>query len=275
MRLDYKHKKWDRQVKQDIKVWDQMGGFAPLRYIEGKTEATKKKLSKERDYQTFYYMYSSEYDAASESVYLRDIGSQQVFTFTYLSGRAAIMERMFAVLYKKNGKEVWNEEAAAKQFNDAIFKMIAVNQPLPKCIDNVENIYVQLLNGNIQNVEKLLLEDNYNLDNLFGTRLDENRCRDIQAIIQRDEKALKEQLINRIKEDRREPIDYFRIIDIYSVGMIKLARRYEMDIDIDVIEIPKMFVGENQYSIDKSKEELPFFEEAVADLQKSGIEFDA
>ena len=50
-----------------------MGGFAPLKYIEGEMEAEKKKLSKERDYQTFYYMYSSEYDAVSESAYLRDM----------------------------------------------------------------------------------------------------------------------------------------------------------------------------------------------------------
>ena len=54
-------------------MWDQMGGFAPLKYIEGEMEAEKKKSSKERDYQTFYYMYSSEYDAVSESAYLRDM----------------------------------------------------------------------------------------------------------------------------------------------------------------------------------------------------------
>ena len=93
-------------------------------------------------------------------------------------------------------------------------------------------------------------------------------------ILQGDEVSLKKRLIQRIKEDRKEPVDYFEIIDIYSTAMIKLAQKYGMDINIDVIEIPKLFFNQECCKIDISKIEVPFFEEALTVLKENGILWD-
>jgi len=280
MELIYKHKKWDKQLRASEKVWNQSGGLDAWTINDLKYYMADWRIKQgtEKDYQRFYSCYSLTYQLAAEDYYLKDTKDARSLIYTYISGRAALLERMFAVLCIREGKEIYEEEEgdSLDTFNQGIYQMIALGQPLPKCIQNINNVYVHLLNGNVQEAERILdsQEDGEEPEDLFGTIIVEQERMDIQAIIKRDEKALKNQLIERIKEDRKEPIDYFRIIDYYSTAFIKLAYRYGMNIDIDVIEIPKQFLNDEGAHIGKAEAKVPLFDEAVSVLKEKGIVFE-
>ncbi len=76
----------------------------------------------------------------------------------------------------------------------------------------------------------------------------------IQAMTEKDEKTLNNQLVQHIKNERKWPVGYSIFVDAYSIAYIKLARLNNMNCGLDVIEVPKMF-----------------FDDAVEQLEKSGI----
>lgn len=276
MELVYKHKKWDKQLQADERICKELGGVPSINNLNGLIEEQQLKDSVERNYQMFYSASGTFYASIARNYYLRDIKDLQSLYSVYLSGRSTILERLFATFYTNQGRKIFEEQRGIERFDHCILQMIAIGQPLPKCIQGIDNIYIQLLNKNVDGVKRHFenKKDREKLRNLYGNQISETGCLDIQMILQGDQAALRKRLIQRIKEDRKEPIDYFEIIDIYSTALIKLARIYGMDIDIDVIEIPKLFFNEECCKIDKSKIEVPFFEEALVVLKDNGILWD-
>ena len=55
----------------------------------------------ERNYQLFFSCCSVYCDSIASNYYLRDTENRQSIYYTYLSGRSAILERLFASLYAK------------------------------------------------------------------------------------------------------------------------------------------------------------------------------
>lgn len=93
----------------------------------------------------------------------------------------------------------------------------------------------------------------------------------IQAMTEKDEKTLNNQLVQHIKNERKWPVGYSIFVDAYSIAYIKLARLSNMNCGLDVIEVPKMFFDDAACKIDISEIKLPFFDDAVEQLEKSGI----
>lgn len=276
MDLVYKPKKWDKQLQVNEKIWKELGGFVSLDNLRAAINEQQLKTPMERNYQLFFSCCSVYCDSIASNYYLRDAEDRQSLYYTYLSGRSAILERLFAGLYIKKGRKIFDAQEGIEEFDYHVLQTIAIGQPFPKCVQGIDNIYIQLLNKDVHSVKKYLKsrKDKVDLDNLFGNYISETECKDIQMILQGDKVSLRNRLIQRIKEDRKEPIDYFNILDIYSTAMIKLARNYGMDIDIDVIEIPKLFFDEEHCKIDQSIIEVPFFEEALEVLKENGISWD-
>ncbi|MBP3604094.1 MAG: hypothetical protein J6J79_08105 [Lachnospiraceae bacterium] len=276
MELVYKHKKWDKQLQIDEKMWKELGGFSSVNNLNGVIKVQQLKTPVDRNYQLLYSACSIFYASTAKSYYLRNTEDLQSLYYTYLSSRSAILERLFASLYIRKGRKIFDAQDGIDQFDYHILQTIAIGQPLPKCIQGIDNIYIQLLNKDVQNVEKYLKsrEDKAGSENIFGNKLSEIECKDIQMILQGDKVSLRNRLIQRIKEYRKEPIDYFEIIDIYATAMLKLARKYGMDIDIDVIEIPKLFFDKERCKINQAEIEVPFFEDALEVLKENGISWD-
>lgn len=276
MELVYKHKKWDKQLQADEKIWKELGGFVALDNLRAAIQEQQLKTPMERNYQLFFSCCSVYCDSIARNYYLCDTEDRQSLYYTYLSGRSAILERLFASLYTKKGRKIFDAQAGIEEFDYHVLQTIAIGQPFPKCVQGIDNIYIQLLNKDVHRVEKHLKssKDKVDSENFFGNHISEIKCKDIQMILQGDKVSLRNRLIQRIKEDRKEPIDYFNIIDIYSTAVIKLARNYGMDMDIDVIEIPKLFFDEKRCTIDKTRIEVPFYEEAIAVLKENGIFWD-
>jgi len=276
MKLVYRPKKWDKQLQVDKQIWKELGGFVSLKNLKSAIKKEQLKIPKERNYQSFFSCCSLYCNSIASAYYLCDTEDLRSLYYTYLSGKSAILERQFASLYVKKGREIFEAKRGMEVFDYHILQMIAIGQPLPKCVQQIDNIYIQLLNKDIDSVDKYIQsrKDKIDSGNFWGNDVSEDECMDIEMILKGDKVSLRNGLMQGIKEDRKEPIDYFNIIDIYSTAMIKLARKYGMDIDIDVIEIPKLFFDEKCCNIDKSKIEVPFYEEALAVLKENGILWD-
>ena len=93
----------------------------------------------------------------------------------------------------------------------------------------------------------------------------------VQAMVEKDEKALNNQLVQRIRNERKWPVGYSIFVDAYSIAYIKLARLNNMNCELDVIEVPKMFFDDAACKIDISEIKLPFFDDALEQLKKLGI----
>lgn len=233
-------------------------------------------LPSKRNYHAFYSKLHLSYKILARECYLQNNEDEQCIKYTYLSGMAGIIANVFDTfesLRERNETDVVN---SVEDFSSAVRQLYALNQPLPKCIQNMDHIYVQLFQGNFEKVNDLLQKVNteYDPQKPYEFWISKGELEFIQSILKGDEKALQKALIKHIKEYRKEPLGYSTFIDIYSVSFIKLANKYGMKCDIDIIEIPKMFFDERLCTINKENVKLPFWDEAIAELKKCGIEWD-
>lgn len=79
------------------------------------------------------------------------------------------------------------------------------------------------------------------------------------AILQKDEKKFNYELLKRIRKLRNNPVGYSTYVDLVSISLIKLAKKYGLNYTFDVIEIPVGFFSDN-LEIDRSKYKLPDIE---------------
>lgn len=120
-----------------------------------------------------------------------------------------------------------------------------------KEIDNFiykENIIYQLAKGNFNKCKEKSLSNKI-LDNEINNI--------ILSIVEFNSKQLNNSLIQRINSIRRLPIDYLIPIDIWSIALIKIAKKYGLNYNLNVIEIPNEMI-ENTIIINKDKWKLPF-----------------
>lgn len=93
----------------------------------------------------------------------------------------------------------------------------------------------------------------------------------VQAMTEKNEKLLTDQLIQRVKAYRKQPVGYSTFVDAYSIAYIKLAHMNNMSCNLNIIEIPEMFFDDAVCKIDTSEIKLPFFDDALEQLKKSGF----
>lgn len=276
MKLTYKSPKWDKELKNKEKVWKQLKGIPALINLERRLE--RMKACDQQNYCSFYFNVHLSYEIAARDVYLSgNRGIKCSIAYTYLSGMAAIMGKLFDTSELKSQRHVTNAESIVCAFDLGLLQMIACNQAFPKTIEGMEHIYIHLFNQNEEKVKELLdsLEGEFNPKKPDNMWLGEGEKLRIEAILNRDEKKLQELLMKMIMEYRKEPVGYSQILDIYSIAFIKLAKRYGMEIKINVIEIPEQFFDDEICKEAIAKAELPFFDKALVALEERGIFFEA
>lgn len=275
LKLDYQSPKWGKEYKNKEKALKQFDGQpAALINLQRSIIRNKEKISSQRNYQMFYSNAYLSYKIAADMYYLMNNDDAQSINYMYLSSAAGILAKLFDTPEAQKNRHITDAQNAIIDFDFAVLQMFATDQPLPKCVQNMDHIYVQLLSGNFEKVNALFQQ--------LGTEFDpskpdkpwasERTRTNVQTVIKKDEKSLRESLIARIKEYRKAPVGYSTFIDIYSIAFIKLAKQYGMNCEIDVIEIPKIFFAEERCKIDQTVK-LPFFDEATAALKEYGIEY--
>lgn len=274
--LVYQPATWEKEQKRYLKVLKQVGGEdCALRNLQSLIER-KKEFPESRNYATMYTNFHLSYRILAGKLYLRDSADQKCITYTYLSGMSAILAYLFYMLNPPKDLDENDKRNVPFDFILGVLQLYAVNQPLPACIRRIDNPYIQLLMGDED--DTAAPSDGPNLqpdpEGPYCFKIGERGQAIIQAVRERDGKALKELLVQRIRQYRRGPLGYAEYVDIYSIAFIKLAHKLNMDCDINIIEIPSFFFDDAICRIDPAETQVPFFEDAKAALKQYGLDFE-
>lgn len=273
--LDYQSPKWEKEQKKELQLFRKAKGQDITLNNLQRILKEEEEYPDLRDYGELYSNLHLKYRIIAGATYLRDPTDKQCIKYTYLSGISSIFAYLFHGNRSSEKQNDTDRQNAVLDFTLGVLQLYAVNQPLPLCIHLIDNPYIQLLLWHTDIATSLLnnADSKFNPSKPHKLWISELEKEIIQSIIQKDEDTLKKTLITRIRKYRKWPVGYSTFIDVFSIALIKLARQYGMNCEIDVIEIPKFFFDEEVCSIDTENVKLPFFEDAVEELKKMGIDW--
>lgn len=253
MKLDYKGKKWDKEMKKlhDYKKYYGEG------YLKNVNAVTNKFYKSEiKDYAWLYGCLDSNFQEIS-FIYFQENNFQKVIETTFLSARAMLI---FKKIYEKGIKTQFvNVDSKLSELEYAICKLIAVDCFEMVSEDCEESIMGNLFIGNMNKAKKLVgqipdggleKEDVYYRTPFFIKTL-------YQAIIDKNEEKFNDELYLRVKKYRKNAVGYSTIIDYISIALIKVARKIGIESNLHIIEVPDFFFEPININ-EIIKQELPF-----------------
>ena len=273
-KLAYQSSKWEKERQNNEKRYiADKGKFVAQASMESLIKRGLAQSADSRDYVRYYSSFSLKYKILAGRTYLRNNSDSQVIHYTYLSGMAAIFAYLFDIAHPAVNRDKTDQENMVKNFSYGLLQLFAVQNYLPQCLSSLEHPYVQMLLGNFEKAVELLPTtlSEYDAAQPYAVLMSDAERLTVQAIAEKDEKALNNQLVQHIKNERKWPVGYSVFVDAYSIAYIKLARLNNMNCGLDVIEVPKMFFDDAACKIDISEIKLPFFDDAVEQLKKSGV----
>lgn len=265
-KLAYQSSKWEKERQNNEKCYKECNGkYAAQTNMESVIKRGLAKSADSRDYVRYYSLFSLSYKILAGRTYLRNNSDSQVIHYTYLSGMAAIFAYLFDIAHPAVNRDKTDQENMVKNFSYGLLQLFAVQNYLPQCLSSLEHPYVQMLFGNFEKAVELLPTtlSEYDAAQPYAVLMSDAERLTVQAIAEKDEKALNNQLVQHIKNERKWPVGYSVFVDAYSIAYIKLARLNNMNCGLDVIEVPKMFFDDAACKIDISEIKLPFFDNAV------------
>lgn len=273
-KLAYQSSKWEKERQNNEKRYiADKGKFVAQASMESLIKRGLAQSADSRDYVRYYSSFSLKYKILAGRTYLRNNSDSQVIHYTYLSGMAAIFAYLFDIAHPAVNRDKTDQENMVKNFSYGLLQLFAVQNYLPQCLSSLEHPYVQMLLGNFEKAVELLPTtlSEYDAAQPYAVLMSDAERLTVQAMTEKDEKALNNQLVQHIKNERKWPVGYSVFVDAYSIAYIKLARLNNMNCGLDVIEVPKMFFDDAACKIDISEIKLPFFDDAVEQLKKSGV----
>lgn len=269
MKLDYKGKKWDKEVANFQKFKKSVNGEL------NKTELYHISVFEKsgcKDYLTLYSLLSGCYDLMAGYCYMDSIESDELVKYEYLSGNAFFLTKILFVKGVRSGNENRDkitENIIIRDLDSALFRMIAVDEAeSPLTQSEKENLIMLMYNKEYDKAKEIL-------DQITDSPDDSKEVYYVaseflkpiyMAIINNDEKAFNEELAKRIKKYRKNMVGYSTIIDVTSVALIKIAARSGIACTVDTIEIPKQFFGKD-LTVLKSDCKLPYYDEFLKGQQ--------
>lgn len=260
MKLEYKGKKWDKEVARIQKYLKEIKGV----FNNNELFTINKFLNSQgKDYLRLYNSLSLNYERMASHHYLIDLTSHDVIKYTYFSGYAMLITKCLYEAGVRTEHKVIVENNIKDGMDYALFQLIAV--------DEIENPYIKILDNDLI---MLMYYQKYEQARLVLSQLpdDPDESSEVyyvspkflkkmyMAIIEHDEKSFNEELAKRIKKYRRNMVGYSTIIDVVSIALIKMAEREGIHCTVNVIEIPEQFF-DGTCKIDKDKDKLPFYDE--------------
>lgn len=237
MKLEYKSKKWDKEIKQ-LKEYSSSLNNDYLNNI--KSIITKFDKKEKKDYCWLYGCLSLEYETIAHR-YFADENMGEVLSYTYLSAVALLTLKK---LYENHVETHYrNIDNRLSNIEYAVCKLISVDccEVVRTCCS--DTIMGSLLAGDVKKASHFLdhladqgepSEDIYYNAPIFLKPI-------YTALLEKDEKAFVDAIANRVKKYRKNMIGYSTIIDYTSIALIKLAAKYEINCTVDIVEIPQLF----------------------------------
>lgn len=257
-KLDYKSKKWDKDLKKLEDFVSKYGEFAEIHNLRVLGDSAI--LQNKRIYFNFLEHCVLTYHNIAGNYYIMNNLDYRAVDYTYLSGLCGIMA-------DKNGEIKDDNKYVFKQISEiefALYEMIAINQAEKDFFKDKDSVIYNIFCGDYEKAEYLLqsvtMDDSTEEGSLYDTI--EHLKAIYMAIIARDEELFNEELAKRIRKYRKNMVGYFPRIDVISVALIKMAQKAGINYNLNVIEIPEIFIDES-YQIDKDKMKPPFYDEAM------------
>ena len=272
-KLAYQSSKWEKERQNNEKRYiANKGKFAAQTNMEGVIKRGLAKPADCRDYASYYSSFSLSYKILAGRTYLRNNSDSQVIRYTYLSGMAAIFAYLFDIVRPAVNRDKTDQVNMVRDFSYGLLQLFSVQNNIPQCLSSLEHPYVQMLLGNFEKAVELLPSTvtEYDAAYPYAVLMSDEACLTVQAMAEKDEKALNNRLVQHIKNERKWPVGYSVFVDAYSIAYLKLARLNHMACELDVIEVPKMFFDDAVCKIDTSETKLPFFDDALEQLKKLG-----
>ncbi len=274
-KLVYQPPKWEKELKKDLQLFRQSKGKDITLSNLQKILKEEEEFPSMRNYGDLYANLQLKYRILAGSSYLRDNSNVQVIQYTYLSGMASIFAYLFCIADPHSKRNITEQINMILDFAYGLLQLFAVQGVLPQCLAYMDHPYVQLLLGNFEKAVELLASVNsaYDAANPQTILMSDMEVSAIRAVADKDEKALARLLTQHVKKYRKQPVGYSTFVDAYSIAYIKLMQQHGMNCSLDIIEIPTMFFDEVICKIDPTEVSLPFYEDAVEQLKKTGIEW--
>lgn len=258
-KLDYKSKKWDKELKNLEEVMKSTNGtFVEFNNINALGDFNI--LPDQRKYLGYLSSCVQNYYLIACDYYIMDNLDYRSIDYIYLSGISGI-------LADRLGKVADQNKYQYKRISEtelSLYELIATDEIEIDFFKDKDSVIYHVYYGNYDKAESLLqsieMDDSIEEGCLYDTI--EYLKVIYMAIIARNEELFNDELAKRIRKYRKNMVGYTTIIDVISIALIKMARKAEINYHLDVIEIPKIFF-DNKYQIDKDKVKPQFYEEAL------------
>lgn len=252
MKIEFKSKKWEKEIKslKEAKKILKCNYYNNIKYVyERFLQSTPP------DYLYLYGCFVGDFEIVARTYFVDD-NEHKVIDNTFLSVHA-----FFCFKEKLPEREFSKYVAIENTLSDyeyTVCKAIAINQLdyfANKCEDS---IMANLFYGNEEIARQLIdripddgdkQEAIYYISPIFLKQI-------YQAIIEKDAESFNKYMIQRIKKYRKNMVGYSTIIDYTSIALFKVAQKYGINKEIDVVEVPTYFWDDIQIS-EKIKDVLP------------------
>lgn len=256
MKLAYKSKKWNKEISELNNAKKMYNGdyeisVKSLIYNFSETDF--------KDYCWFYGCLDINYGIVARTYFL-DNDNKNVINNIYLSALSLLFLKR---LYDNGVRTEYNNiQISLTGFEYAVCKLISVDCGEIMINFCNDSIVANLLLGNEIEAKVLVDELSDDSDSISSVYYNEPIFLKAiyKSILDRDENAFNENLAQRIKKYRKNMVGYSTIIDYTSIALIKVAKKYGLNCNINVIEIPDFFF-EPINTEELLKLQLPFYDE--------------
>lgn len=252
MKIDFKSKKWDKEMKRLLDAND----FMKNNYYNNIEGVYKRFLQTEpKDYIYLYGCLVNGFEIVSRC-YFVDGNMEKVINNTYLSAKSFLS---FKEKVENNENTTFTAiKDIMSNYEYTVCKLIAIEE-IDLLNENLDDSIMKNLFYGDEKVARELIDkipeggddlvSVYYNDTIFLKNI-------YNSILERDDKKFHNYIIQRIKKYRKNMVGYSTIIDYTSIALFKIAKKYGINKQIDVVEIPKCF-WENIQVDTKIKNVLP------------------
>lgn len=237
MKMDFKSKKWDKEMKRLLDAKE----IFEDNYYYNVEEVYKSFLQTEpRDYIYLYGCLVDEFEIIS-GFYFRDGNMDKVISNAYLSAKSFLC---FKEEMKKNKNTTFTAiDEVMSNYEYTVCKLIAIEEldSLNEKLD--DSIINNLFYGNEKVARELIDKIPEGGDSIDSIYFNEPIfLKNIyKSILDRNDEKFHYYVVQRIKKYRKNMVGYSTIIDYTSIALFKIAKKYGINKQVDVIEIPECF----------------------------------
>lgn len=249
--LDYKNKKWDKVIAclcESKKIL--AGGY------EREIDVIIDECKNTSDFYRMCVCLARTYGLCVNE-YLSEGNNKKVIEATYLSVKS------FFMFCRMKKKDIPTKQVNTNLFSELesfICKAITIGcfDEFLDCYDNT--IMGSLFLGKPEETQKLVDQipdiDDKTIDVYY---IKPQFLKNIYyALLEKDENLFKEELSKRIRKYRRNMVDYATIIDYTTIGLIKTAKLYGLNVDLNIVEIPDFLMEDNNNNEQFALLKIPF-----------------